>query len=272
MNGAERRKKLANLLIAVTAVVVIALLAMLGIVLKNRENREALKNVKFIAHRGLSSKHYENSEEAFLAAAKSDFFYGIETDIYFTADNVALCSHDENPFADKSLKITSSEYDKIKDLPLKKDDYGFTRSGLCTFEKYLQICADYGKVAVIELKQWSMTDEQLKSVIDKAESICGKDFVIISFSRKNIQAVKEIDEEVVTQHLVENAENLRSSLHEGFNVSDYFRYVTKTLVAEAHGKGRKIGVWTINDLSEARRCAEYGVDFITTDRDFSKEW
>lgn len=255
-----------------TAVLAIALFAVSGIVLKNKENREALKNVRFIAHRGLSSKYYENSEEAFLAAAQRDFFYGIETDIYFTADNIAVCSHDDNPFSDNSLKITSSQFENIKNLPLKTDSYGFRKSGLCTFERYLEICADYGKTAIIELKEWSLSDDQLKSVIDKAESICGKKYVVISFSKKNIQAIGKIDPTVVTQHLVNDYENLRCSLSEGHNVSDYFRNLSKSVVDEVHGKGRKIGAWTINDLSDARRYADYGVDYITTDRDFSSEW
>ena len=60
------------------------------------------KNVKFIAHRGLSGEYYENSEQAFRAAADSDFFYGIEADIYFPADGVAVCAQLGRPDMNES--------------------------------------------------------------------------------------------------------------------------------------------------------------------------
>lgn len=247
----------------------VAFFLVLGSVYRKAEHKETFSNVKFIAHRGLSSKYYENSEEAFAAAGKSDFFYGIETDVYFTADGVPVCSHDDNAFADSGVKITSSNYDDIKNLPLKKSSYGYTGKNICSFDRYLKICAEYGKVAVIELKQWSMNTEQIKTVTDTAKEICGDDFVIISFSKNIIAKVKEIDSAIVTQHLVEDHVSLRNSLTEGFNVSDYFRHMTKALVDESHGKGKKVGVWTVNNIGDIHRYATYGVDYITTDYDFS---
>lgn len=229
----------------------------------------AERDVRFIAHRGLSSKYYENSEDAFVAAGESGFFYGIETDVYFTADGVAVCSHDDDPFADKNVRITSSDYDDIKALPLKKSSYGHSSAKLCRLDRYLRICADSGKVAVIEMKQPTMNEEQVKSVVDDAKSVCGDGFVIISFSRKIIETVRNYDGTAVTQHLVSDNESLSTSLRAGLNVSDYFRRMNKAVVDDAHGRGQKVGVWTVNNFSEAVRLANFKVDFITTDYDFS---
>ena len=44
-------------------------------------------NVKMIAHRGLSGLEKENTAVAFVAAGNKSF-YGIETDIHLTKDNV----------------------------------------------------------------------------------------------------------------------------------------------------------------------------------------
>lgn len=232
-------------------------------------NREEWKNVKFIAHRGLSSKYYENSEEAFVAAGRSAFFYGIETDVHFTSDGVPVCAHDDKAFADSRIAVTTSKYDDIKDAPLKKDDYGYVGSRLCRYEKYLSICAEYDKVAVIEIKQLSLDAERIKIVVDMAKSICGDSFVIISFDKNSITTVNELYPSVVTQHIVEDHIALRKSLTEGFDVTDYFRYITKTLVDEAHGKGKKVGIWTVNNIIDIQKYAAYGVDYITTDYDFS---
>lgn len=268
----NKKKPFANILLYISAAIGIVLIAMTCIALKYYQSMDTLKNVKFIAHRGLSSKYYENSEKAFLAAAKSDFFYGIETDVYFTADNVAVCSHDNDAFSDSSVKITSSVYDEIKDMPLKKDSYGFESSGLCRFDRYLEICAEYGKTAVIELKDYYMSDDEIKSVVDSAKSVCGDKFVIVSFSKKHIETVRSIDAEVNTQHVVQNDVNFRSSLVEGHDVTDYFGHLTKKLIDDVHGQGRKVGVWTVNNFMTAIKYANYGVDYISTDKDFSEEW
>ena len=268
----NKKKPFANILLYISATIGIVLIAMTCIALKYYQSMDTLKNVKFIAHRGLSSKYYENSEKAFLAAAKSDFFYGIETDVYFTADNVAVCSHDNDAFVDGSVKITSSNYEEIKDLPLKKDSYGFENAGLCRFDRYLEICADYGKTAVIELKDYYMSEDEIKKVVDMARSVCGDEFVIVSFSKKHIQTVLSFDPDVKTQHVVQKDINIQTSLLEGYDVTDYFGHLTKNLIDDALGQGRKVGVWTVNNIMLAIKYANYGVDYISTDKDFSKDW
>ena len=45
--------------------------------------------------------------------------------------------------------------------------------------------------------------------------------------------------------------------------------MSKAVVDVAHGRGQKVGVWTVNNFSEAVRLANYNVDFITTDYDFA---
>lgn len=270
MEANEKKKQIASIVVFIVVIAVIAGLAVLGIFMKKKENLAVFKDVKFIAHRGLSSKYYENSEEAFIGAARSDFFYGIETDIYFTKDEVAVCSHDDNAFKDINLKITTSNFEDIKDLSLKKDDYGHEKSGICRFERYLEICADYGKVAVIELKQPSLSNERINRIMEAAKTKCGNNIVVISFFKENIEAIKAKDSNIKTQYLV-SGENRTRALLEGYDVSDYFRCLTKKHVDEAHGIGKQIGAWTINNIDEARRYAEYGVDYITTDHDFLAE-
>ena len=49
--------------------------------------------VQMIAHRGLSGLALENTNEAFLAAAKRNF-YGIETDVRITKDGKFILCHE----------------------------------------------------------------------------------------------------------------------------------------------------------------------------------
>ena len=51
------------------------------------------KNTLVIAHRGLSGIERENTNAAFIAAGNRSY-YGIETDIYRTADGQFVVNHD----------------------------------------------------------------------------------------------------------------------------------------------------------------------------------
>ena len=253
--------------LAVAVVVMFSVLAALSA--KMPEDFDEPKSVKFIAHRGLSSVYYENSEQAFIAAAASDFFYGIETDVYFTADGVAVCAHDDNAFEDDSVKITESNYEEIKNLSLKQNDYGYTSAGICTFERYLQITAAGDKVAVIELKQPDLTKEQIQELISLSERICGDDFVMISFEAKHVKNVEKTNADLVTQRLSNNVFTNWFAAMNGYNVSVAASSASKYIVNLAHRRGREIGVWTVNSVEDMKKFVEMGVDYITTDFDFS---
>lgn len=228
--------------------------------------------VRFIAHRGLSGEYYENGEEAFRAAADSGFFYGIETDVYFTADGIPVCAHDDNAFENEDILITGSLFSDIKDLPLKENSYGFRGTEICTFETYLKICGASGKAAIIELKQEDMTDEQIIYIIESAREHCGDNFVLICFKKSHVEAAENHDKSVVTQHLSNYGFLGLLSAWDGYNISLTYKRMSKTLVNEAHKRGREVGVWTVNKFGLVEKYADMGVDYITTNFDFSEEW
>lgn len=229
------------------------------------------KELRFIAHRGLSGEYYENGEEAFRAAADSDFFYGIETDVYFTSDGVAVCAHDDNAFENENILITESLFADIANMPLKENSYGFRGTEICTFETYLEICGASDKAAVIELKQEDMTDEEITYIIEAARERCGENFVLICFKKSHVEAAETYDKSVVTQHLSNFGFLGLLSVWDGYNISVTHKRMSKTLVNEAHKRGREVGVWTVNEFEDVKKYAEMGVDYITTNFDFSKE-
>ena len=230
------------------------------------------KEVRFIAHRGLSGEYYENGEEAFRAAADSEFFYGIETDVYFTADGIAVCAHDDNAFENENILITDSLFADMENLPLKENSYGFRGTEICTFETYLKICGASGKAAIIELKQEDMTNEEIIYIIESAREYCGENFVLICFKKSQIEAAENYDKSVVTQHLSDYGFLGLLSVWDGYNISLTHKRMSKTLVNEAHKRGREVGVWTVNEFEDVKKYAAMGVDYITTNFDFSEEW
>jgi glycerophosphoryl diester phosphodiesterase len=170
-------------------------------------------------HRGLSSRYFENTVDSFTAAGKTKSTWGIETDIYLTANDTdnnhpLVCTHDVNPFRygnaltrdagyyngdgeyqqgvcnptptayDPLWDVTTGET-KITNLTLSQIQSKTLWTGYCgtnqdpakgnvgdqivlnnvfnkygiggdyhvpTFKEYLNICKQYNKEAVIEIK------------------------------------------------------------------------------------------------------------------------
>ena len=72
------------------------------------------KQIKVIAHRGVSGLERENTYPAFIAAGNRSYF-GIETDIHVTKDNKFIVSHDDNikRVSGVDLIIEESNYDEF---------------------------------------------------------------------------------------------------------------------------------------------------------------
>ncbi len=239
-------------------------------------NKQTVDSTKYIAHRGLSSEYYQNSYEAYLHASQSDFFYGIETDVYFTKDKQLVCCHDENPFEDSTTLVADLDYETAMKTPLLRyeDDKASPDEDvfICDFATYLSVCKQGGKVPVIELKM-VMSAEQLDLLVKAIETEFElKDVIIISFKNENISALLDTYEGVVVQQLCSNlyktiyyvnAKYTVSGNKNAFKDSKYFLRI-------AHKHGTILSVWTVNDKETADKYAQMGYDFIVTDYDFSK--
>jgi glycerophosphoryl diester phosphodiesterase len=75
------------------------------------------KQIKVIAHRGLSAFETENTLGAFIAAGNKSY-YGIETDVHVTKDGKFVIIHDDNLLRSAGIDmcIEDSLYDDLKKL------------------------------------------------------------------------------------------------------------------------------------------------------------
>lgn len=225
---------------------------------------------KYIAHRGYSTKYFENTYEAFRAAAEETFFQAIETDVYLTADGEYVCSHDENPFVDKSIKITEKTYAEIMDLPLDitkaPDAADKTLSyRICRLSDYLTLCKGYRKTAVVEIKQ-NLTKEQATALAKFVASKTGwTDAVFCSFKKDPIDYIYA--EHPYADVMLFTSNKTKASLYRemNFNIGVSEKIISEKLIKKAHKAGVYVNVYTVNDKEAAKKYAAAGVDFITTD-------
>ena len=226
-----------------------------------------------IAHRGYSAKYFDNTAEAFEAAGKEGFFYGIETDIRLTKDGVWVCSHDDDPFEDKSVLISQTNYEDLRDLPLAlgsatKADRSITYT-ICTFDYYLYVCKLTGKTALIEIKG-ERSEEEVHDAIEKAQSRLSYSRIIFAgFSLTTIERVQKADRYLNTLVFTHNALVGTCYQYMGNHLGINKKSLSKKMVERAHDKDEYIYVFTIDTRDEWEKYAEMQVDFVITNDCFA---
>ena len=247
----SKRKKLTTILISIILVIVCVVA---GVVVFAKRNEY---DINYIAHRGHG--YYENTEEAFY---NSKSFWGIECDVWITSDNQFILNHGSTVTYDdgSSLKISSSTNEQLLS--------GTVGGGykLCSLSKYLQICNELSKVAVIEIKP-EMSTEEISLLIGEIEENYSIDHVmIISFSADNLLKVKE-QSTISLQYLINDDVNssMDFCINNKINPSFTWGRVDVVNIKKAHKHNLKVGVWTVNDKVANTYMKSLGVDYITSD-------
>ena len=266
MNHTETNNHRMKKAIGIGAIALLSVILIAAIILSCLYLFLPKSNPQYVAHQGYRSQYVGNTLEAFRAAGEMDF-YGIETDVRKTADGVFVCCHDETvKFADGDEKtVCASTYAELSAKPLKNDKSD-TDIRICTFEKYLQICKESGKVAIIELKEtFSLLD--VRRILLLLEGYDRASFSIISFYFSSLLTFKEEDATISLQYLSETKNDARFDrcLEEGISISVRQSILTKKLVTSFHEAGLTVNTWTINKRFDRNIVRIKGVDYVTTD-------
>ena len=141
-------------------------------------------NTKMVAHRGVSGLEPENTVAAFVAAGNRSY-YGVETDIYRTADGRFVVNHDGNAkrVGGVDMAMETSTLEELQKIVLFDVDgtKGRPDLRLPSLENYISVCKRYGKYCVLELKS-VFTEEETRRILEIVDSYDYRDHVIfISF-------------------------------------------------------------------------------------------
>ena len=239
------------------------------------------EEIKFIAHRGLSKEAYQNTVRAFTLAAEDPDVFGIETDVWVTADGRFICMHDED-----SLEGYASAREVTADValitPLRKsakDLETFPETDYApALEQYLEICRNGNKTAVIEIKDRNMTEEELDGLLETVRA-SGAKYSFGSFYFGKLQYIRSKDADVelhlftkmgLPRDMAEagftSEAKLQKLIDERVNLSCNYKYLNKKMADMFHSAGLKVGVWTVNDKKTiACLYGDYQVDYVTSD-------
>ena len=227
------------------------------------------KNVKMVAHRGLSGIETENTAAAFVAAGNHSY-YGIETDIHKTGDGKFIVVHDNDLMrvAGNDIAVEDTPLAQTQKIILRDKNGGFDRADLITpaFEDYLSICKKYEKHAVVELKS-TFTDAEIENIIKIVSSF---DYLesttFISFLYANLKKIRKALPEQSLQYLFSTYSDLifDKMAEDKIDVDINHKALTKELVDKFHEAGMVVNCWTVDNPERAAELADWGVDMITS--------
>ncbi len=222
------------------------------------------------AHRGNSAYCPENT----LAAIASAADLGVpmtEIDVRRTADGHVVLMHDE------SVDRTTDGSGRVAELSLAQIrgfDAGrwkaseFAGERVPTLAEALDLCRERGMFLCIEVKQKGIVPEVL-SLVQEGGMVEGA--VIISFDFDTVVELREAAPTIPAGWLTADMEPSavdaaisRVLSHHIAVISALHTCVTRDVVKRCRLRGITLYVWTIDDVAEARRYAEMGVDVIAS--------
>lgn len=228
-------------------------------------------NVKMVAHRGLSGIERENTCAAFVAAGNRDYF-GIETDVHRTADGAYVVIHDDRTgrVAFEDISVEGSTLEQLQNIVIKdKDEMPRSDLKIPTLDEYLKICAKYGKIPVLELKNdFPKADvENIIAIVKQHMTL--ENIIFISFSYQNMIYLRELEKDARLQYLCGGSAKVDEALVAKLKAYDldvdiYWKVLDEAGVKLLHDNGIEINVWTVDDPAVAEQLITWGVDYITS--------
>jgi glycerophosphoryl diester phosphodiesterase len=237
-----------------------------------------------VAHRGASHDAPENTLAAFRLAWEKHAD-AIEGDFYVTKDSRIVCIHDKTTKRvspkQRELTVAKSTLDELRKLDIgswKHDRYSAER--IPTLKQVLATVPE-GKQIFVEIKCGPEILPLLKPQL-AASGLEPEQIVIICFnqavitqSRRMMPAYnanwltgyKQQDEQSQWKPTRDDViKILKRTGATGLGTNGNLSVIDQAFVDAVHDAGREFHVWTVNDVDDARRFADFGAFSITTDR------
>lgn len=219
-----------------------------------------------MAHRGAWRKKgvLQNSVRSFQNAVELGC-QGSEMDVWLTADNKVVLSHDPHVYGLEVENITSLQL--FQQTINEKDP-------VPSLQELLMAVREQNVThPVIEIKDSQKGLERTLQLTDSVVNIVHRmkmqGYVeYISFNYEVLKRIRELDPTAKTLYLWEGKKQLGDLIKDRISGIDYSYYAyrqDKNLVKNAKGMGLLTNVWTVNDAEELLLYYQQGVDYITTD-------
>ncbi len=213
-----------------------------------------------IAHRGDSSRSLENSLEAFRLALSVPVEM-IEFDVRMSRDEVLYVLHDKHTgrTADRNIDLEQATSREIAGIRLKNGE------PIPTVDDVLKLVA--GRVGInVEIKSTGAGAVFARHLFNYRYSGY---IMVSSFKESEVLSARGVtlDMPVAVIYDTFSIRHTAEYQSKGYPlISLRKNTVTEPLVRACHAKGIRIFVWTVDDEEEMKRCIDWEVDGIYTNK------
>ena len=218
------------------------------------------RNVERIGHRGAPRRYLENTTPSFAEALRLGAD-AVELDVHVTSDGKVVVHHDPvlsarvTPAAFVRKAIGSVDGNAIAAIDLGAG------SRIPLLAEVLRLMKGRG-TAYVEVKAGDI--QAVADVIDDSGTTCA----IHSFDHDAIAAALAVAPHIPRGVLFDDWPKSPVAIVDRTKARDVWpknSLVTRARVAELHGMGCRVIVWTVNDAGRIRELTEWGVDGICSD-------
>ncbi len=212
------------------------------------------------AHRGSSFDHPENTRAAFQAAI-NEGAHGFECDLRLSKDGHIVVWHDANMLriAGNKSAIAHTEFAELKSA----------YPALMTLPELLEIAVKNGKALALETKHPVPSGNQVETkIIELISKITEIQISLLSFSWL---AIEKTGRELPNLETVALLNPVNTPIMERFSAAKSVAPEITSIranpgqVAKYQREGKRVFVWTVNEINDLELCAELGVDVVITD-------
>lgn len=243
---------------------------------------EEVRLPEFIAHRGASWLAPENTMASIRLAWEMDAD-AVEIDIYLTADDEIILFHDRTTTRTSGEDFTVEEATSEELGGLEVGSWkGLQWEGekIITLDEALATVPK-GKRMIVEAKTGPAIVEPMLAAFDRS-GLHPHQIVLITFSYEVARQVKELRPQQVVLYLKSFSQDsetgewspsvdeliteAREANLDGLNMRFHGPATMQEEVSKIREAGLGYYVWTVNNIEDAERAVELGVDGLTTDR------
>lgn len=223
-------------------------------------------SVEIIAHRGAAGSRPENTM-ASIEKALEDRADWVEIDVQESKDGQIVVVHDADfmKLAGNPVKVWDADYSELSQIDIGSwfgPEWSDQRPPL--LRDVLEVAKGRGKV-LIELKHYGHAVELEQRVIDVVEAMgMVEQVALMSLKYPSVLKAQELRPEWRTGILAASAVGDMTGLQGDF-LALRSAIVGPRMIERAHGTGKDIYVWTVNDPLQMSQVISEGVDGIITD-------
>lgn len=228
-------------------------------------SRVSTRKPIIVGHRGAAGLAPENTLEAFQAAIDLAID-GIEFDVQRSKDGALVVFHDEDleRLTDGTGKLWDRTLDELKALHIVTQHEGYHDVRIPTLRETFEFLRAADQLLMIELKEpWRYpgVEEQVVTLIREFGLV--ERVQVRAFYHDALHTIHRLAPEIALSELwldrlPEDDEVIYKT------VNSHHILFTAENVARLHRRGVQVTAWTVNELDDARRLIEIGIDGLTT--------